>query len=677
MFARLDAPPDIAAKNAKAVADVRQEIGARKVRVSERKRRKFERHIRTNIESWERNTSTLRQRLRRLNDFFKGKPEQVDYPFGGQDSSRIDLRYAIGQGRALESKMKASAFSDPSHPFVAELGPGAGMERVQVSQLEAAVNWAARYDCNLVETLKDTFIPAFRDGMALIFGEWERRVERGVDYKTYATVEEFQADYPDASTAGISRDRYQTLLDELGKYECALQVEFETEFVAKNAPEFTLFPLAKLIWAPLFVKQISECDIYGYLTRQKGSDFEAHSESGFYDKEAAEAVSHENGTGDLPDQWDKARDELDGLTGGENDSVSYNIAILIVRFDLDDRGSPSMFKVWWEKDKGRALRIEPYGVRRNLPCVIPFRLERCDGRFLPESLLADGEDLYRLLNAIHRHRSNVRRLTDSVTIVAPKAMQEDFDLGAESLFFRPGMTIWVDDKIKPDQYPHQLQIHNLSNSRDSTDEEGFAVRYLEFITGISEGQSGMETRSDPNAPGNKTAMLLAQADGRTNDHVEEWRRTVPDATDLMRAFYFQNGPAKMAYIEKEQGIDKEKSIPSVLLANIGVRLALKPTSPANSPESEMNKIAALTVYVLKNPVVVQMQPMVLVRLYNAFIAASRIEPADAYQIKMGDQGPETASGQPVGPEQILGMIQAHQAAQAGQQAQPAPAAPGA
>ena len=324
-------------------------------------------------------------------------------------------------------------------------------------------------------------------------------------------------------------------------------------------------------------------------------------------------------------------------------------------------------------DGERSLRIERYGVWRNIPCIVPFRFIGRDDRALGVSFLHDGRDLFRELNALHRHRSNTRKLSDTVTLVLPKSLKEDIDLGAEYAEFRPGMTLWVPDNLAADKYPRQLQIHNLSRSADSLDEESLVVRYLDGLLGVSEGQSGRETQSDPRAPASKTAMLLQRADIRTEDLVEEWKRSVPDLLDLHVALYYQNAQAKLKFMQRAGGKHEESEIATAVLAEPKRRFVLKAVKPSLSPEFEMNRIAAMTAMAFQLQLPIKMKPDIVIQAWNDYVIAMRIEMPERYQIKDTGNGMMMGGGQPVDPNAINAAIQQMIASQQpkGKEKQPA------
>lgn len=660
MYVNLDAPPDDQVRSDREVAAVKQMFQARKTRLSRTTRRKIDARIRRMYEEWERNTAGQRTKLIQLSDFMEGKEEAVDFPFGPDASSNIDMRLAAGYGRMLRAQFVRAVFGDPARTYVMAKVPG--VERKDLNQVEIGINWIAEHENNLNDQLRDSFIPCYRDGTGLLHGRWERRLEHGVDFKSYFNAEDFQADYPDADSAGIGESQYDEILAYVNEPQAELHVEYEIDFIAQNAPTFTLFPLAKFIHYPTTCQDIEKLGLYGYIYPESEADFEHHAKYGYYDAWAVEEVRKKSPEHriDPIESWDRSRMAMEGIGAVENTAITYRLAWLVYAADLDGDGITERYAVIYDLDKKRSLRVELYGVRRNIPCIIPFRLVRREGRLLGVSLLGDVEHIFREINAFHRHRSNQRRITDSVTLILPEGAKDYLDLGAEYMYFRPGTVMWLPDNyMHPNMSPRQLQVQDTSRTQTSMDEEGLSLRYVDLVLGGSQGQSGRESPADPRAPARKTAMLLQRADMRVEDLIAEWSRSVPYAVDLLIALYVQNAGKEIPVMTRRGGQWEDEVLPTKLLADGRLRGkgALKPIKPSISPEIEMSRIASLSAGAIRMQVPVQMNPMILAHLWNDFVAASRSEQPERYQIQVGENGQMSMGGKQMQPGQLQQMMQ--------------------
>lgn len=657
MFVHLSIPLSVKASNDEELAKVGQYFKASKLGLGEKKLALLEKIVSKRVEEWEENTGTLRSRLQSLSEFLDGKREEVDFPFGSGDSSNIDVRYAAAQERSLRANMSQRIFGEKDI-LVAEMGPGFKRDE-DVNSAENAINWIMWHDCNALDSLRDTLRPSFRDGTALTFADWERKIERGLDFVVYEKLDEFMADYPDAATAGCSDEQYGEIIQYLSEPDSQLHVEYELDFVSKNGVYVTVFPLAKFIWYPLFGKSMRDLDIYGYTFRQKESSFREMVKRDYYIKDAAESCK--KSAGGEGSSWDDHQDEMEGITTRDTSEDGYDLARLVVRCDLDRDGIPESYSVIWSMDAKKVLRVERYGLRRNIPNITPWKFLAKDGRLLGESLLANGEDMYRELNALHRHRSNNRRLTDSVTMIAPDSVKRYWDSLAVGQEFKPGHTIWVPDQyIDQTKGPRQFVVQGTSRTSESLDEEQMVSRYLDGLSGISQGMSGRETAIDPRAPGNKTAMLLQRADLRAEDMIDEWKRSIPDFVETIRALYYQNSSGTLPYMVRDGKTMSRKQIRSELLSDDGIRFALRALKNGIDPASEMAKIAALAAAAGQFGIAT-FKPDVLIELWNSYVSASRIEVPERFMIKMeGNQmtmGGQPMAGNPTAMAQLPQLMQ--------------------
>ncbi len=640
MFIKIPPPPDELKKADAAVSRAKQMFKAQHISITQERREKLERKLRRWLETCRDNTADLRSTLRDRNNFLEGNDEKTDFPFG-EDSSNIDIRFASNQFRTLRAGFIRAVFLD-SQLVVAKLGPGA--ERKLINPLESAVNWTISEGTNMLECLKDTCLPGYRDGTALISGDWDRRIEHGVDFKIYETAEEFTIDFATAEDAGMGEEAYDEAIEHVGQPEQQIHGEYETDFVSHDGPMYTLFPLAHFLWYPLYSSKIEDLAMYGYTFKQSGDEFDIRTKYNEYIKDVAKEVRKPRGQSADPDEWDSARDLVEGISSSGDQGVSYNLARLMVKIDLDGDKISERYSVIMEMDKFKILSIRRYGLRKNVPDIIPFKFVKRDGRLLGDALLQDGIDLYRELNAIHRHRSNVRRVTDAPTLIMPNSLKEDVDLAGEDMMFRAGMTIWVPDALmRTGKMPRQLELYNLDNTNNSRDEEELVIQYLEGLVGPTQSQSGQASKIDPRAPAQKTRMLLQQANTRTEDYIDVWKESIPHLVRLHLALYFRNAQGRIEYMAVKDGESKVASISIKELSQSGVSFALKAKGAMTSIEYEMGKIAALAQSAMLFPIAIKMKPQILVSLWNDYVSASRIERPERFLIEM--KGGQLGQGQ--------------------------------
>lgn len=600
------------------------------------------------VESWERNTSSLHRRLIDANDHLEGVVEDVDFPWPGASSTTTG--FAAGMARTLRAVFDRAVFPD-NRPFAGEsMGDIKTEDR---NSLENGINWLSRKHNNLVEVLRNTPIPVFRDGTVPVMGEWERRIEKVCETRVYNNAQDFQKDYPTPEDAGVDEKQYSKIIRHLSKMDRFVSVEWLQDSVLKDAPKFTAFPLARLIWYPVFnIEHLNDARIYGRLYYESEQDIRQKIKRGSYSKARAEkSLAAASGAKMGADAWGSSRDSIEGLVGDDEMTKSVRVAKLVLCDDLDGDDIPERYLVTLDIDNFKIWRMERYKLRKNIPNIVLFGFAKRDQRLLRTSLLLDGIDLFKMVDNLHRHRNNVRAITDSPAFLVPEGIKDQIDFGGQ--FFKPGVTFYLSDRyIKEEMSPRQLAIQSISKTSESLDEEKGIVRYLEFRLGPSQGLSGQESIIDPNAPASKTVAQLKQATLRIDDLIREWKTSVPEVIDLMLALYHCYGQDryKVGVVDELTGdVGKFDEITRNLFLIDDARFMLRHNEISLSPEFEMEKVMGIASIAAQNPIVLQTKPTILLDTWNDLVLASRISDPKRFIIPVPKPLPAGGAGGPAAP----------------------------
>jgi hypothetical protein len=601
------------------------------------------------VESWERNTSSMRRRLIEANDHLEGIAEDTDFPWEG--ASKVTMGFAAGMARTLRATFDRAVFPD-NRPFASEsMGDVKTEDR---NDLENGVNWLSRKHNNLVESMRNTPIPVFRDGTVPMMGEWERKLEKVCETKIYQNVKEFLTDYPTPEDAGITPEKFTNIYRHLSVMDNFVSVEWMRDAVIKDSPVFTNFPLARLIWYPVFnVDKLNDCRIYGRLYYESEQDIRSKTKRGVYDKEAVEkslASSHGRGSADA---WGDSRDSIEGLSTNEQDIKFVRVAKLVLCEDLDGDDIPERYMVTLDIDNFKIWRMERYKLRRNIPNIVLFGFLRRDQRLLRTSLLMDGIDQFKMVDNLHRHRNNVRSITDCPAFLVPEGIKDSVDFGGGDAVFKPGITWYLPDRyLKEGMTPRQMPITSLSKTSESLDEESGIVRYLEFRLGPSQGLSGQQSMVDPRAPASKTIAQLKQATLRIDDMIREWKTSVPEALDLMLALYqcYGEDKYKVGVADEQTGdIDTFREVGRNLFSLDSAKFMLRHNELSLSPEFEMEKVMGIAAIAAQNPLVLQAKPEILIHTWNDLVLSSRISDPKRFMIQIPSPNQPVAPGAGIGP----------------------------
>lgn len=590
----------------------------------------LEKHVKVILNDEIQNTAVMRRRLNTLNDVLEGVTQEVNYPF--PNASNVDVKMAIGTARTMRSTMIRALFSDPDRSFVASIPEEA--RRGEANTVEDAFNWKAAHENNLIEALKDSVIPIFRDGTAFIQGIWEKRMQRVMDYRYYDTAESFLVDYPDPESSGISEGEFEDALVKLSEPDESLTVCFDRDLVKKDSAVFSVVTLPRFHWWPLSAQSMDDCELYGVKMEESLAKMKQKRKTKEYIEEAVDACLSSNKSGDGGiDQWNRSRDFIEGITrqGSQQKSGEFENYRLVLNIDLDDDDIPEKYMGVYNLASGRFLNFDRYKVRNNIDYLVPLRFDRRDDRLLGKSLLYDGMDLFQQINDIHRHRNNARMITDAPGFKAEKELKDEIEADLNN--WRPGVVIWVPQgKMNSVQ---QFAVENRSNTQNSMDEENGLRGYIEFTLGPTQGLSGQETKGDAGAPATKHLSKIRQAGFRMDDYIDEMKRSFSDIGKLAQALYYQYGKRKMEYQTKTEDGGMASAMMSRALWGIeGLSIDLNARSVIMSPEFEMERVMALTQAAAANPVVMQTKPLILGLLWDRFIAASRVQNPE--ELKIGE-----------------------------------------
>lgn len=601
----------------------------------------LEKEVKRALEDSRTNTQTMRRRLNDLNDMLEGIAQEVDYPF--PNASNVDVKMAVGTVRTLRAIMVRALFPDPDRGFVVSIDRDELRDDANVA--EDAFNWNAAHENNLIEAIKDAIVPTFRDGISFLQGVWDRRAEKVIDYKSYATPDEFLVDYPDPKAAGISEQKFTEILTHLTESDTSLDATFDNEMIKKDSAEFSIVSLARFYWYPLSAKSLEDCEVYGVRMEESEATMLRKKKTKEYDPAAVdECLSAVREGASVVDLWDRSRDFIEGISR-QNEATKrkdFENFRLVMTMDLDDDDMPEKYMGVFNLAKGRFLNFDRYKIRHNIDFLVPLRFIRRDDRLLGPSLLYDGMDIFQEINDIHRHRNNVRMITDAPGFVAEDDLKDTVEQAL--INWRPGVVVWVPKgRMSGIQ---QQQFTNPSNTQNSLDEENSLRGYVEFIIGPTQGLSGQETKGDAGAPATKHLSKIRQAGYRVDDYIDEFRRSFPQIGKLAMALYYQYGSRKMVYQTKnsESGDAIFSEADRALFGAEGINIELNARSVIMSPEFEMERIMALLQaagVAIANPIE---KTRIVGELWNRYVAASRAQ--DPEKLKVSSASPTGMPGMP-------------------------------
>lgn len=639
----LPPPADIVATEMKAAKRVDQLLKGRLQQLSEDQLERLQKHVKKLLKNARRESEPLRKKLVKCSDLLEGIVEETNFPFEG--ASNVTLRAAAGLARTFEATFNPALYAD-TELFAPDIDPGAEQElglgdAASLTKLQEGFNHSFSRKYNGLKTLKTGTIPAFRDGTFLVNGSWERIVQRVNDQRTYRSYEEFKKDYPDAASSKIEAEKYADLADFflIEGQDAELIVKFSHNHVQFDGIEYRQLLRTKFLLYPTTSLKLERAEMYGAMFDMGKEELKRRAKKGEFYKDQVETAIKRKGTLGV-DSWDKNRLYVEGFVTPDPDSAPLRLGSFVVKFDLDKDGVVEQYHVTGisEGDTFIVIACRPYDLRHNIPDVIPFRLVARDHAFDGISMVSDGEDMFNQIDTLFRHDNNVMMLTTSPIFMADQSLKETLDMGRAENVIRPGVTYWVPDINKAMK---QLEVMDVAAaSGDNNTKLSIIGRFLEMLIGVSQGESGQSSPSDPRAPAAKTTLLLMQAGKRTDRCLDEWCESLPDLARLHGTLLYQySGESDYKFTDQK---GQSQSFPLKVLADPRLRWVARRRSVTLTPEFALQRLQTLLqTYMGIKPLIMQGDPIAM-EIWNRTVRNSG-EPAAEKMLMDPQQAPEMAA----------------------------------
>lgn len=574
------------------------------------------------IEDWKDSRTGLREKLKAWNDLYEGVTEISNFPWQG--ASEVHIPIPKIKAREIRSTINRTTMRPVPFLMARYSGPDdlRKPNRDLTKAIENFIEDKIKSGTNVHQTLKDAIIPALRDGTCPIQIIWETELERVCDYKIYADIEDFRADYPDAESAGVTQKEYDRLFQKIADGG-SVEIQFEYDSPVYDGPKAYLVPLIDFVHWPVYISDIDSMLCHGkriWLTDYQIK--EAHRVGKYPDKACVEAVLR-TASDEREDGYTSFRDSIEGITRDRIRSKEFECFELVYKTTLDPETGkedinavPTKYLITWAHKARKILRIEKYPIRQGKTTYFPLRLIKRDNRFLGMSLIDDIADISAEIDIHHRMRINSRTITHVPSFKATEGAKGRFDPTRKDLQFRPGLVVWLENTKDVEQF--DIRPVDLSGS---TDEELLLMQIADLITGSSSGLSGQNNPIDPRAPARKQQEQLRQSTNRIDDYVEVLLTPFSQIGQFMLDLYYQYGGNTLTYfVEDKDGSLIEKEIQRSKFFNPNVKFKVNGTSVFMNPEQEYARMAEIESVVAQHPLTAQnarIRKESLIRLLDA------------------------------------------------------------
>lgn len=651
-------PPEDLVDTQEQAEEIEERFKRRALKLSDDDKADLEKRLYYEVVDWKDSRSTLKTKLRDLNDLYEGVVKVTDFPWPG--SSQLHVPIPKIKAREIKSTINRNTMRPIPFLMTRYSGPDELYQAGQpvVRDIEDFIEDKIKNDTNIHQVLKDAIIPTIRDGTCPIQIIWETELERVTDYKMYMSAQEFLTDYPSADSAGIPAERFSKIISQLNRKK-QYEVQYEYDLATYDGPKAYIVPLIHFFHWPVFETEIGNMLTHGKRVWYTDYDLEKFVSTGKFDKDAVEKIL--KSPGDLRDDETLtiSRDTIEGIVRNPSKlgtAREYEFYELVHKEDLDGDGVKEKYLIYFHYRTRRVVRVERYPIRKGALTYFPLRLVKRDNRFLGISLIEDIADLSLEIDLLHRMRINSRTITHVPSFKAKSTARENFDTSRPQYRFKPGVTFYLNAVDDIEQF--DIKPVDLSGS---IEEENYLLSLVGLTVGADSGLSGQSNPLDPRAPARKQQELLRQSSNRIDDYVEALLGPFEQIGQFMLDLYYQFGEDRIKYyVAKENGDMIQKEIDRSRLYNPNVMFKVNGTSVFINPDMEYDRVQEIAKFLMEMPVTAQ-DPEIQTEVVKRVLDSARVKDTKNLMPKLQTAqalGVQTESGASIIPtpeDKVMGM----------------------
>lgn len=561
--------------------------------------------LKERITEWEQDTEDLHQNLLYDNDLVEGIVYDTDFPW--ENASNVHVPMTEIYMEIYKSILKRSMLNADSI-WYAETDSNDETIQDMLADIGDMLDYRARNEWNIEEKLKEVCWLAPRDGLAAIEVTWEERYEKSSDIVLIGNEGDFIELFPSPEEAGVTEEEWFRLAEQAQQAsdEQPLEVPMTFEKQVYRGCKGDAVELVNFVTIPATVPSIRHelCRGYGkrYTTRSNMIR-QAVRDGRYYKDEAEELLG--KGESYQTNEFLKAQDEMEGLrrsnTKGMYLLYDLNVRVTLNGFGKEETGDERyneemQFSVVYDRKHDKLLRCVEYVYRCGCHYAT-FTTDSRPNRLVGKSVPNKTRDTNDEMDTQHNQRINARTITTLPVFKGQASKKDELSLELRQNRWAPGKTIWLQDFNSYDQFKIQPTDQGESMSEEKNS-QGILDLYLGSAASLLSG--GAPTQ-DPNAPGNKTAMMIGQSNLRMDDPLDEMRKGVEQVGDICLSHVYQFDEAVIPFRSAvEGGGQQTKTIYKKFLRK-GIRMKMSGMTVTLNPEIEMQKAAQTHMLLMNEP----------------------------------------------------------------------------
>ena len=556
--------------------------------LSDDQKRRLKKWLKKRCGEWETDTEEMRSLLKDNNDLVEGVVDDTDFPWPGASNIHVDITGIYM--RVFQSTFKRSILG-ADMIWSAELDVETMMTLEAQSQdvmsdIGSMMNDKAIREWNIAKCLKGIMWVTLRDGVSAMQVTWAEEYEPATDTILIESSQDFVQEFP-FEESGMTEEEYLKTIEQIDQEaspDNPLEVEIEFEKRTYYGNKGEIVEAANLVTFPATAPGIERehCEGYGQVAERTRSYIRQKGRDEVFYKDAVDRLLRKRGGTSVSDIT-QSKDWIEGVS--RSGDKEFRLFTLAVWFPLEKKGGEERkLLLTYCKDHDEILAVMDYPYRVDYYAI--FRVEDRPGRLRGKSIPEKTRDMNDEVDTQHNQRVNSRTVSTVPSFKAENGIKKDFDPNKEENRFRPGVVFWLPPGAfdKFDQF--RVQPTDLG---ESMQEESNDMRILDMLLGASVAMmSGQPNTADPNAPGNKTAMLINQSNLRLDDPLDTFREGVEAMGEICLSHLYQFGPSSIQFMMDGPRGPVVKTLYKKFLRK-GVKMRMKAVTVADNPDAEMAK----------------------------------------------------------------------------------------
>lgn len=561
------------------------------IELTDKQKQRLKGWLKDRISEWEQDTSELHQNLEYDNDLVEGVIYDTDWPWEGAFSTHIPLTEtymevfkSVEKRSILGADTIGYAETSENDPEVLEM----------IAEIDSMLNFKIRNEWNIESALKAVFWTTNRDGLGTLEIVWEETYRKCKDVILLTNIQDFEKEFPTPEDSGMDQEEWLELgirVEQEASDEFPLEVPISFEKRVYYGNKANVIELVNFVTIPATVPDIRDEMCRGYGKRyqaRSGTIRDMIKEKRAY-KVEAEALLNGNSQFEVP-SYLSAQDQIEGLRRS-NTKDTHELFQLCIRGrlngddakDEDDQYNEEMdYLVIYNKKSDKLLACMEFPYR--VPNYALFRIDSRPNRLVGKSIPSKTRTINEKVDFMSNNRVNGWAISNIPVFKALLSKKMELEPELLQQRFKPGKIFWISDFNAFDQFKIQPTDQGESMNEQRNDQ---AILDL-YLGSAASLLSGGAPSQDPNAPGNKTAMMITQSNLRMDDPLDELREGVEQTMNICLSHLYQFGSPIINYRSADdQGRFSETKTLHKKFLRRGINMKMSGVSVILNPEFEM------------------------------------------------------------------------------------------